>query len=615
MKRMVLFFLVLIPFGLLSQEFRLDRIEPPNWWIGFKSPDLQLLIHGKNIATTTVSVDYPGFYIKKINKLKNPNYLFLDMTIGPGTKSGIAIIQFRVKDKIVAKYLYELKDRKEKSAQRQSFSSSDVIYLLMPDRFANGDPANDNVTGMVEKADRNNPDGRHGGDIKGIADHLDYITDLGATTIWITPLLENNQPKYSYHGYSITDYYKIDPRFGTNEEYAGLSKAIHQRGMKLIMDQVFNHCGSGHWWINDLPSPDWINEWPEFTRSNYRAGTACDPYASAIDSDQFVRGWFDTTMPDLNQHNPFVKNYLIQNSIWWVEYAGLDGIRQDTHPYPFKDMMSDWGKRMLEEYPNLNIVGECWMNYPASVAYWQKDALNKDGYNSNLPSVLDFPIYDALNKAFNESESWNTGILRLYDILSLDLSYPNPSNIVVFADNHDVNRYLDSQNDDIRKLKMALAFILTTRGIPEIFYGTEILMTTGSDKGHGFIRRDFPGGWPGDSLNAFSLQGRNENQSDMYNYLHTLLQWRKSKEVVQTGKLKHFIPEHGIYTYFRYNSKETVMVMMNNNDETKTIDTKRYNEFLNKYKTGLDIINGTEIGDLALLTIPSKTALIIELRK
>ena len=320
-------------------------------------------------------------------------------------------------------------------------------------------------------------------------------------------------------------------------------------------------------------------------------------------------------MPDLNQHHPFMKNYLIQNSIWWVEYAGLDGIRQDTHPYPFKDMMSEWGKRMLEEYPNFNMVGECWMNYPASVAYWQKDALNKDGYNSHLPSVFDFPMYDALNKAFKEPEGWNTGIVRLYDILSLDLSYPNPSNIVTFADNHDVNRYLDSQSDDIRKLKMAMAFILTTRGTPEIYYGSEILLTTGADKGHGSIRKDFPGGWPGDSLNAFSEKGRTENQNDMYHYLHTLLQWRKSKEVLHTGKLKHFVPADGIYTYFRYTSKEAVMVIMNNNEETKSIDTKRYNEFLSRYRTGFDVINQTEIGELSMLTVPSKSALVLELVK
>ncbi len=615
MKHLVLLLLATLSLGLWAQEVRLDRIEPPNWWTGFSNPGLQLLVYGKNIAETEVSLNYPGFTIKKIDTTDNPNYLFLDMTIAPETKSGMAEIQFRIKNKIVARYAYQLKDRDEGSALRQSFTPADVIYLLMPDRFSNGDTTNDNIAGMVQNTNRADPDGRHGGDIKGIADHLDYLKELGVTALWINPLLENNQTKYSYHGYSITDFYTIDPRFGNNDDYGKLSGAIHQRGMKLIMDMVFNHCGSGHWWMNDLPSPDWINTWPEFTRSNYRAGSVSDPYVSTIDSNLFVRGWFDYTMPDLNQHNPFLKNYLIQNSIWWIEFAHLDGIRQDTHPYPFKDMMSEWGKRISEEYPNFNIVGECWMNYPASVAYWQKNALNRDGYNSNLPSVFDFPLYDAMTRAFNEPEGWNTGILRLYEILAQDNSYPNPDNIVTFADNHDVNRCLDSQNNDIKKLKMALAFILTTRGIPQIFYGTEILLTTGADKGHGTIRQDFPGGWPGDSLNAFAMKGRNEMEKEMYQYLNTLLQWRKTNKAIHTGQLKHFIPSDGIYTYFRFHSEEVVMVIMNNNDETKTIETKRYSEFLKNFKTGKDILGGSEIGDLSLLTLPSKTTMIIELKR
>ena len=614
MQRLTLIILLLFPLSLFSQDVTLTRVEPPFWWTGFKKNDLQLMIYGKNIATATVSVDNPGFVIKKINKVPNPDYLFLDITINAAARQVNATILFKVKDKIVGKYLYELKARKKGSAGRKGFSSSDVIYLLMPDRFANGDVVNDDVAGMAEIVNRTNPDGRHGGDIKGIESHLDYIKELGVTAVWINPLMENNQPKYSYHGYSITDFYKIDPRYGTNEDYVKLGDAIHQRGMKLIMDMVFNHCGSKHWWMNDLPSPDWLNEWPEFTRTNYRAGTSTDPYTSAYDSNQFVRGWFDNTMPDLNQNNPFVKNYLIQNSIWWIEYAGLDGIRQDTHPYSFKNMTAEWGKRLAEEYPDFNMVGECWMNYPASVAYWQKDALNKDHYNSWLPSVFDFPLYDALNKTFNEPEGWNTGILRLYDVLSQDFSYPNPSNIVVFADNHDVARYLDTQKEDVRKLKMAMAFVLTTRGIPEIYYGTEILMTSGDYNGDGNKRKDFPGGWPGDPRNAFTSQGRSDGENDMYNYLHTLLQWRKTKDVLHSGKFTHFIPRDGIYTYFRYNLKEAVMVVMNNNEESKTIETGRYNEFLKKYKSGTDVITGNPLNDLSKLTIQGKTAMIVELK-
>ncbi|MEI6174388.1 MAG: glycoside hydrolase family 13 protein [Bacteroidota bacterium] len=614
MKRLTLIILILWPLSIFSQETTLTRIEPPFWWIGFKKADLQLMVYGKNIASTTVAIDYPGLVIKKINKVTNPNYLFLDLTIGQGTRAGIATILFKSKDKIVGKYLYELKARRKGSAERRGFSTADVIYLLMPDRFANGDVSNDNVPGMVEAVNLANQDGRHGGDLKGISDHLDYISDLGVTAIWINPLLENNQPKYSYHGYSTTDYYKIDPRFGTNEDYVKLGEAVHQRGMKLIMDMIFNHCGSEHWWMKDLPSADWLNEWPEFTRSNYRAGTATDPYASQADSIQFVRGWFDKTMPDLNQHNLFLKNYLIQNSLWWIEYAGLDGIRQDTHPYAYRDMMAEWGKRVLEEYPNFNIVGECWMNYPASVAYWQKDAHNRDGYNSWLPSVFDFPLYDAMTKAFNETEGWNSGITKLFDILSQDFSYPNPSNVVVFAENHDVNRYLDIQNDDVRKLKMAMAFILTTRGIPQIYYGSESLMTTGADKGDGMKRKDFPGGWPGDSRNAFTAQGRTDKENDMYNYLTRLLKYRKSSEVLKTGRFRHFIPRDGIYTYFRYTAKNTVMVVMNNNEDTKTITTNRFDEFLSKHKSGTEIISGDILNNISKLTIPGKSVMIVELK-
>ena len=614
MHRLTLIIFLLCPLTLLSQEVTLTRIDPPSWWVGFKNTELQLLVYGKNIANSRISVDYPGFAIKKISKVANPNYLFLDMTINAAARPGIATILFRAKDKVVGKYLYELRARKKGSAERKGFSSSDVIYLIMPDRFSNEDPSNDDVAGMTEPMNRANPDGRHGGDLKGITGPIDYVKDLGVTTVWITPLLENNLAKYSYHGYSITDYYKLDPRFGTNDDYLKLGDAIHQRGMKLVMDMVFNHCGSENWWMKDLPSPDWVNEWPEFTRTNYRAGTSTDPYASAADSNLFVRGWFDTTMPDLNQHNPFVKNYLIQNSIWWIEYAGLDGIRQDTHPYSFKEMTAEWGKRIAEEYPAFNMVGECWMGYPASVAYWQKDALNKDHYNSWLPSVFDFPMYDALNKAFNETESWNTGILRLYDVLSQDFSYANPSNLVVFAENHDVTRYLDTQKDDVRKLKMAMAFVLTTRGIPEIYYGTEVLLAGGAYDGDGFKRRDFPGGWAGDTHDAFTPKGRTDKENDMYNYMQTLLHWRKTKEVVQSGKFRHFIPRDGIYTYFRYNAKETVMVILNNNEEVKTVETKRYDEFLKKFKSGTDVITGAAVTDISHIVVPAKTAMIVELK-
>jgi neopullulanase len=423
--------------------------------------------------------------------------------------------------------------------------------------------------------------------------------------------------KYSYHGYSITDYYKTDPRFGSNDDYVSLSYYVHQKKMKLIMDMVFNHCGSNHWWMADPPTKDWFNTWPEFTRSSFRSSSVTDPYRSAYDSVRFLKGWFDVTMPDLNQHNPFLARYLIQNSIWWIEFAGLDGIRQDTYPYSFKDFMSEWGKEVLAEYPNFNIVGECWNAYPDAIAYWQKDALNPDHFNSNLPSVFDFAMYDALKFAFMEKDGWSSGIAKLYEILSRDFNYPDPSHIVVFADSHDADRYLATQGQDIRKLKMAMAFILTTRGIPLVYEGTEMLQTTEEGRnGDGYKRKDFPGGWENDSINGFTGKNMSPAQQDMMQYMKHLLNWRKNKEVMHTGKLRHFVPENGVYVYFRYNEKETVMVAINNNEsEAKTIDRARYNEVLSLFNSGKEVISGQPVPDLANIIVQPKSAVIIELKK
>jgi len=612
-----IFFFVLISWTSFCQEITLKRVEPPFWWTGFKNPELQLLIYGNNIGKTDPSVYASGIELKLVHVMDNPNYLFLDVLIDKNVTPGGFPIAFYKDGKKVAEYFYELRERKQGSSERKGFDASDVIYLITPDRFSNGDTTNDSPTGYLEKTDRSNPDGRHGGDIKGIVNHLDYIKDLGATTIWINPLLENNMAKYSYHGYSITDYYKTDPRFGSNSDYLTLSSAIHQKGMKLVMDMVFNHCGSQHWWMKDPPAKDWFNEFPEFTRTSYRSSTVSDSYHSQYDSIHFVKGWFDVTMPDLNQHNPFLARYLIQNSIWWIEYAGLDGIRQDTYPYSFKDFMSEWDKEVLAEYPNFNIVGECWNAYPDGIAYWQKDALNKDHFNSFLPSVFDFAMYDALKVAFNEKDDWSAGISKLYEILSRDFSYPDPSHIVVFADSHDADRYLSTQGQDIRKLKMAMAFILTTRGIPMIYYGTEVLLTTEKDKnGDGYKRVDFPGGWINDPINGFTGQNLSLPQLEMKQYLQGLLNWRKNKEVIHSGRLKHFVPNEGVYVYFRYNKNDCVMVCLNNNEtDSKTIDRKRYGEFLDQYQSGKEIITGQVITDLSNIKILPKTAMIIELMK
>lgn len=599
-----------------SQEISLKRVEPPSWWTGFKNPGLQIMIYGKNIGMTTPAITSTGVILKHVNRLENPNYLFLDIILSKNALPGQFPITFLKDGKKVAEYTYQLRKRAEGSSARKGFDASDVIYLIMPDRFSNGNRENDNIDGYLEKMNRSNPDGRHGGDIQGIMDHLDYIKALGATTIWINPLLENNMAKYSYHGYSITDYYKIDPRFGNNYDYVSLSNAVHQKGMKLIMDMVFNHCGSNHWWMEDLPAKDWLNQFPEFTRSSYRSSTVSDPYRSSYDSIRFVKGWFDRSMPDLNQHNPFLARYLIQNSIWWIEFANLDGIRQDTYPYSYKDFMSEWDKEVLAEYPDFNIVGECWNAYPDGIAYWQKDALNRDHFNSHLPSVFDFAMYDALKMAFKENDGWSTGISKLYEILSRDFSYADPSHIVVFADSHDADRYLETQDQDVRKLKMAMAFILTTRGIPMIYYGTEVLMTTEKEtNGDGYKRADFPGGWKNDSINGFTGKNLSSSQSDMKKYLERLLNWRKDKKVIHSGKLTQFVPEDGVYVYFRHNENETVMVALNNNENSsKTLDRKRYSEFLDHFTSGKDVISGQNYNDLSNITIQPKSAVIIELK-
>ncbi len=613
-RSLIVFILGFLSLNLVAQNNQELRVEPPFWWTDFQHPELQLLVHANNISATTIAISYPGVKVISIESVENPNYLFINLLITPEAKPGKFPIRFMKKKAVVNEYIYELRQRDLSRNYHRGFDASDVIYLLMPDRFANGDTTNDDLPGMKEPVNRVNPNGRHGGDIKGIADHLGYLEDLGVTALWINPLLENNMEIYSYHGYSTTDYYKIDPRFGTNEDYVALADSIHIRGMKLIMDMIFNHCGSFHWWMDDLPSSDWINKWPEFTRTSYRAGTVSDPYASRIDSIRFVKGWFDQTMPDLNQHNSYLKNYLIQNSIWWTEFAHLDGIRQDTQPYPFKDMMSEWGKRMKDEYPHFNIVGECWMAYPSTVAYWQQDAPNKDGYNSYLPSVFDFPMYDALRDAFTQPEGWNTGILHLYEVLSQDGAYPNPMNIVTFADNHDVNRYLKTQQDDVRNLKMAMAFILTTRGIPQIFYGTEMLMTTGEDEGHGALRQDVPGGWPGDLQDAFTEKGRTPEQQDMYTHLQTILRWRKNNPVIHSGQLRHYIPQDGVYVYFRYNETDTVMVVMNNQETEISLDTKRFCDYLGPKATGNEVISGKFIPAMNDLVIPGKMVYILEIK-
>ena len=613
LKKSLFLMLCFVSLTLCAQ---IERVEPAFWWVGMKNTQLQLLVHGTSICNRQVIIQYPGIKILRVNRVCSPNYLFVTLEINLKTKAGKFDILFKMPDKPDLTFIYELKNRRQGSALREGFSSADVIYLLMPDRFANGDPTNDNVDSLPDKADRLKGNGRHGGDIKGIQDHLDYIKELGATAVWCTPLLENNYDKASYHGYAISDYYKIDPRFGSNKHYVDFVEASHQKGLKVIMDMVSNHCGIWAWWMNDLPTEDWIHQWPTYTQTNFKFNTLKDIHASNIDKKLFIDGWFDKTMPDMNQQNPYFWTYFIQNSIWWVEYSNLDGIRMDTYQYNDRDAMSTWAKAITDEYPHFNIVGETGMKSTPDIAFWQKDAVNVMKYNSQLPTVMDFILQTSLSTCFNEhAKPWeDQGMNRIYNTITDDYVYANLNNLLVFFENHDTQRFNYLTKGDSNKFKMAMSFLMTTRGTPQIYYGSEIGMTGNKDKGDGDIRRDFPGGWPGDSINAFTAKGRTPIQNEYFNFVTKLLNWRKDKAVIHTGLLTQYVPENDVYVFFRYNDKENIMVIINNNEKEQTIKTDRYAESLKNNAAGTDVMTGKTYDLSSSIVLPKETALILELK-
>jgi len=613
-KRLIYLFLTFVSWQISFAQAEIS-IEPPHWWTGMKNPELQLMVHAKEIGNTRALIDYPGVELRESIAVVNPDYIFLNLHIRPNAQPGTFEIRFMKEGKLRYKYSYVLEARKPGSAERQGFNSSDVVYLLMPDRFVNRDPANDDVAGMKEKANRKNSDGRHGGDLKGIADHLDYFTDLGVTTLWLNPVLENNMPAYSYHGYAITDFYRVDPRFGSNESYRQLIEDAQAKGLKIVKDMVFNHFGTEHKWMKSLPMPDWINQWPKFTRSNYRAGTIMDPYASEADKNRMLKGWFDTSMADLNQTNPYVANYLIQNSIWWIEYAGLNGIRMDTYPYSDQKFMSRWVKAVNDEYPGFSVLGEAWLNVVPQVAYWQDNHHNPDGFRSYLPYVFNFPLKYAITDAFNEDNGWSTGAAKLYETLSLDYLYSDPLKTVTFADNHDADRIFSRLGKDMDKFKMAMAFVFTVRGIPSIYYGTEILMTGWEHEGHGYIREDFPGGWKDDQVDVFERKGLSPEQLEAFGFLQQLMKWRAGKAVIHTGNTRHYVPEDGIYVFFRYNENESVMVVLNNNKTAKKLALDRFAEDTKGYTGGRDVLQRTQLNEFNMLELAPMSVRIIELTK
>lgn len=582
---------------------QIDRVEPPNWWLGFKNSSLQLMVYGPGIGTATPSIAHAGVSLESVHRADSPNYLFLDIKISENASPGIMEIKFQSEKRKTISYSYPLHKRERSSEEFLGFDSSDALYLVTPDRFSKGSTIIENDNSFLEKGiDRQDDYARHGGDIQGIINHLDYIGQMGFTALWPTPLLTNNMPESSYHGYAMTDFYEVDPRFGTLEDYVLLSDKASEQGIKLLMDQVANHCGIHHWWMSDFPFTDWVNYQSEYQNgseplvTNHRRTVNQDLYASNADKELMNNGWFVPSMPDLNQNNPFMATYIIQNSIWWIETLKLAGIRQDTYPYPDKEFMSRWAGSIMNEFPNFNIVGEEWTYNPLLVRYWQQGSINSDGYKSNLKTTMDFPLQRRLIEALNEDENWDSGLVKIYEGLANDFAYYDPASILYFGDNHDMDRLFTQLDEDFEKTRMALAFISTAPRIPQIYYGTEILLSNSDNPGdHGRIRSDFPGGWKGDAVNAFNGVGLSTEQMEMQEFTRKVFNYRKESPAIHKGKTIHFAPEDGVYVLFRQFKDETVMLILNKNDKPYALDLKRFDEMELTGKTFKNILTSEEI--------------------
>lgn len=629
----------------------IQNVDPPFWWAGMKNPELQILVHGEAISDAAVSIKYPGVSIKRVDKVSNPNYLFIYLEIGPKAKAGTFDIVFSQKgEKLVRKY--ELKERNKKPGA-MGFDTEDVLYLITPDRFANGDPSNDNLPDVESvltaqkiaaakapaQAQQNrrqgnwngqrrpgnmpagrNANGRHGGDIRGVIDHLDYIQDLGVTTIWLNPVQSNSIR--SYHGYAINDFYQIDPRFGTMEEYIEFVDAAHARGMKVVMDMIFNHCGGDHWWMHDLPTEDWLNFNNKFTNCNHMKWTVMDPHAAPSERKLFTDGWFNSGMPDLNQRNYHVATYLIQQSNWWIEYTRIDGIRQDTYSYMDFDFGARWCRETFEEYPDFNITGEVW--YPIGsnhTAWWQRGSANSQK-NSELKTVMDFNLAFVSQTAFDDPsayrEQFSTGLFNIYMSMANDYLYADPDNVLVFLDNHDLSRFREADDEGLNKYKQGIAFLLTTRGIPQIYYGTELLFEGSKNQGDGTIRKDMPGGWAGDERSVFTKEGRTELENEAYDYMKTLLHWRSNCDAVKHGKLIQYapIPEYGdCYVYARIKDDKTVLVVLNGSDKDASMKMDRYSDVTVDFTKGKDVVTGESFDITSTLDVPARGTLVLELSK
>lgn len=624
-KGVLVICLLLSMMAMKAAKVTVDRIEPTDWYVGMKNPSLQLMVYGKDIAKVqNVTTDYAGVRVDSVVRLDSPNYLLVYLNV-KDAKAGVMTLQFDKK-----KVNYQLKAREKSGDQRQGFDISDVLYMLMPDRFAQGAGHQAQIKGLrTYREDRSKPSLRHGGDINGIREHLDYFTQLGVTALWFTPVLENDSPdsetnQSTYHGYATTNYYRVDPRFGTNEDYRRLCDEAHAKGLKVVMDMIFNHCGFEHPWVADMPSKDWFNtpEWLEqsggtsvpnsaYCQTSYKLTPVVDPYASNIDLKETTEGWFVPTMPDLNQHNQHVMRYLIQNSKWWIETVGIDGIRMDTYPYAYADAMAEWMKELDEEYPNFNTVGETWVTEPAYTAAWQKGS-KLSGHNSFLKTVMDFAFYDRINRAKNEeTDGWFSGLNLLYNSFVYDYLYPNPSSVMAFIENHDTDRFLGNGHDTLA-LKQAMALLLTVKRIPQLYYGTEVLMNGTKEVTDGYVRKDFPGGFPGDEHNCFTAEGRTRAENDMFRWTSRLLHWRQGNETIIRGMQTQFIPYNGVYVLVRSWHNNIVMTILNGTTKPAVMKVERYAEFIGQTKRAKDILTDRYYDLSGDLTLKPRQSLILE---
>ncbi|MFK7934273.1 MAG: glycoside hydrolase family 13 protein [Saprospiraceae bacterium] len=589
-----------------------SRVEPPFWFTDMAVPTLEILIYDQSIGDYEVKIDYAGIELQKVHRVENPNYLFVEVEIGAGTKPGKFNIELS-KNGQQKNYPYELRAKRKDGIH--GLDNSDLMYLIMPDRFANGDSSNDSFEDMKQVGvNREKVFFRHGGDLLGVMERLDYLKNLGVTALWLNPVLENNEPFESYHGYAVTDHYNVDKRLGGNNAYLQLVKLAHERDMKIVMDIIHNHVGDQHWFIQDLPESDFIHQYEEFTQTNYRAPALMDPYASKHDLVTLTDGWFATHMPDLNQKNSHVANYLIQNNLWWIEYSGHDAYRIDTYPYPDEDFMVEWCKRVKMEYPDFTFFGEAWVNAPAIQAQFTQDNYLRDNYDSELPALVDFQMYFAINEALTKPMGWTEGVSRIYFTLAQDFLYENPYASVLFLDNHDLTRFATVMNEDMNKFKSGMALLMTMRGIPCMYYGTEIMMTgSGGGFGEGG-RKEFPGGWSGDAANKFTAKGRTDKENEAFNYIQQLAKYRAATPALQTGKLTQFVPKDGIYVYFRYDADQTVMVITNSTDQAVEVGTERFKERMLGFSAGRDVVSGEVDKDLTTIAVGGHEVVVLELQ-